>query len=159
MSFFRVATLLVAAILLSGCSALAVRNWSYAGLTFTGNYRDLSKSFSGVPATTPAQMPTNGKATYNGEYKYFTYANPLGGGNAQVSVDFAAKGVQLSLTGDFNGTSSGYFTGDGTQFGSDGTGFLFNGQFYGANATLAAGLFWTGSGSIKSGAGSFITSQ
>ncbi len=142
----RIPAALGLALLAAGCSLPG--DWSYAGLSY-----DLrSNSFSGLPETTAAQMPTSGSAVFTGEYRHLSRTNPFGKGSASLGVDFAAGTVQLSLTGSVNGTASGTISGSGF---SGSSGFDFAGKFYGSTAGVAAGLF-SGIGPSDS-FGQFIT--
>ncbi len=133
----------------AGCSLPG--NWSSAGLSFdirTG-------SFSGLPETTTAQMPTSGSASFSGEYRNLSRANPFGKGSATLGVDFTAGTVNLSLSGSVNDSASGTISGTGF---AGSAGFSFFGNFYNPGATVAAGQF-TGAGGNANSAGQFIVSR
>ncbi len=133
----------------AGCSLPG--NWSSAGLS----YDIESGTFSGLPLTTAAQMPTTGSANFTGEYRNLSRSNPFGKGTATFGVDFGAGTVNLNLTGSVNDSASGTIS--GASF-SGTSGFSFYGEFFNSNASVAAGQF-TGAGGNPDSVGQFIVSR
>ncbi len=126
--------LLAACLFAAGCSLPG--DWSHAGL----DYDIETGTFSGMPETTLAQTPTSGAATFTGEYRSLSRANPFGKGDATLQVDFDTSNVQLDLAGTVTGSATGTLYGP-IFFGSGA--FNFSGRFYGDTASVAAGNFDT----------------
>ena len=137
---YRAPLLLIAGLTLSACSNGA-DSFSYAGL----DYFNSSASFSGLPLTSAAMMPTT-NATYQGRYSVEDGNGFDGSGDASLALNFTTSSANLTLTGDVVGTIPGSITGTSVRSNSFGL-TSFDGDFYGTNGEVVGGTFKQVSGS------------
>lgn len=115
-------------------------DFSFAGL----DYSNSSDSFSGLPLTTLADMPSGAgaNAIYRGEYTVEDINGRNGDGRAALDLDFVAATADLTLTGDVIGSAPGVITGTEVQSIPGGQS-SFRGSFYNgtSNGSVVAGEF------------------
>ena len=129
------AVYLAAALGLSAC-ADGADSFSFASLNFANS----TQSFSGLPLTTMAQMPT-ANATYAGHYTVEDAFGFDGAGTAAMELDFAASTANLILEGDVQGNVPGFIVGTKVGTGVGAITTTFNGDFYGEQGEVVAGKF------------------
>jgi len=146
----RVFLAVCCAIALSACSEVqdvldenfadGPADFSFAGLTYSNN----SDTFSGLPLTTLADMPSGAgaNAIYRGDYTVENIDGRNGDGRASLDLDFVAATADLTLTGDVIGSVPGVITGTEVQSLPNGQS-SFRGSFYNgaSNGSVVAGEF------------------